>query len=286
MIFIHKSDSTIFADQKKFLTFKIKTDYNLTGWKAVFCLCSVKKTIEDISAKTFDVILSDKDTSKLYYGKPFGEIKLIDKDGNIKTISNDIPFCVTNGIVENEAQTIDLDIPKSEGISISVSYAGSGGTSNYEDLENKPSINDVELIGNKTLDALGIQPKGNYLEEHQDISHLATKTELTQGLETKQPKGNYLTAHQDISHLASKEEVAAGLDVKANVSDLTFDWIGTKAEYEAGISNGTIKNNWLCYITDDEQDFLVDVPTIKLITQTDYDALATKQANTLYLIEE
>ena len=207
MIFIHKSDSTIFANQKKFLTFNIKTDLNLKGWKAVFCLCSVKKTIEDISAKTFDVILSDKDTSKLYCGKPFGEIKLIDKDGNIKTISNDIPFCVTNGIVENEAQTIDLDIPKSEGISISVSYAGSGGTNNYEDLENKPSINGFELEGNKTLDALGIQPKGKYLTEHQDISNLATKEEVAAGLDTKQPKGNYLTEHQDISHLALKSEI-------------------------------------------------------------------------------
>lgn len=33
---------------------------------------------------------------------------------------------------------------------------GSGGTSNYEDLQNKPSINDIELIGNKTLNDLGI----------------------------------------------------------------------------------------------------------------------------------
>lgn len=207
MIFIHKSDSTVFADQDKFLIFNIKTDFDLTGWKAVFCLCSVKKTIEDISAKSFEVILSAKDTSKLYYGKPFGEIKLIDNNGNIKTISNDIPFCVTNGIVENEAQTIDLDVPKSSGIGISVSLGGSGGTKNYEELENKPLINGLELTGNKTLDDLGIQPKGIYLTEHQDISHLATKEELEQGLETKQPKGTYLTEHQDISHLALKTDI-------------------------------------------------------------------------------
>ena len=36
------------------------------------------------------------------------------------------------------------------------STGGSGGTSDYKDLKNKPKINDVELIGNKTLSDLGI----------------------------------------------------------------------------------------------------------------------------------
>ena len=31
-----------------------------------------------------------------------------------------------------------------------------GGTSDYEDLDNKPKINDVELSGNKSLQDLGI----------------------------------------------------------------------------------------------------------------------------------
>ena len=35
----------------------------------------------------------------------------------------------------------------------------------YSVLDNKPSINNVELNGNKTLDDLGIQAKGNYVEE-------------------------------------------------------------------------------------------------------------------------
>lgn len=34
---------------------------------------------------------------------------------------------------------------------------GGGGTSDYDDLDNKPSINDVELSGNKALSDLGIQ---------------------------------------------------------------------------------------------------------------------------------
>ena len=37
-----------------------------------------------------------------------------------------------------------------------------GSTTNYENMENLPSINNVKLIGNKTLDQLGIQAKGDY----------------------------------------------------------------------------------------------------------------------------
>ncbi len=38
------------------------------------------------------------------------------------------------------------------------------GTTNYNDLSNKPSINGISLSGNKTLHALGIQAEGDYLE--------------------------------------------------------------------------------------------------------------------------
>lgn len=43
-----------------------------------------------------------------------------------------------------------------------------GGTSNYEDLENKPQINGNELVGNKTSADLGLQPAGQYLTEETD----------------------------------------------------------------------------------------------------------------------
>lgn len=37
-----------------------------------------------------------------------------------------------------------------------------GSSNNYNDLYNKPQINEVELKGNKSLDELGIQKKGSY----------------------------------------------------------------------------------------------------------------------------
>ena len=60
----------------------------------------------------------------------------------------------------------------------------SGGTSDYEDLENLPKVNNVELKGNKSLNDLGIQPAGNYAlesdmtEAQNDIDHLSKVSNL------------------------------------------------------------------------------------------------------------
>ena len=73
--------------------------------------------------------------------------------------------------------------------------SGSGtGTSNYTNLSDKPKINNVELIGNKTLEELGIQQSGNYLTNVP--SEYITETELN-------AKG-YLTEHQDLSSYTTK----------------------------------------------------------------------------------
>ena len=46
-----------------------------------------------------------------------------------------------------------------------LSSTGTGGTMDYDGLNNKPQINSIELSGNKSLEELGIQPKGDYLTE-------------------------------------------------------------------------------------------------------------------------
>ena len=54
-----------------------------------------------------------------------------------------------------------------EGNTLTISSTG-GGTSNYQDLTNKPSINNVTLTGNKSLNDLGIQAAGNYITNEAD----------------------------------------------------------------------------------------------------------------------
>ena len=50
-------------------------------------------------------------------------------------------------------------------------------TGSYNDSLDKPSVNNVALIGNISLDALGIQPKGDYALESEipDVSNFITK---------------------------------------------------------------------------------------------------------------
>ena len=79
------------------------------------------------------------------------------------------------------------------------SGGGSGtGTSDYNDLTNKPQINGISLSGNKTLDQLGIQAKGNYLTSIPDIyvtdTDLATKVDKNQGAINS---GKYLAVGSD-----------------------------------------------------------------------------------------
>lgn len=73
----------------------------------------------------------------------------------------------------------------------------SGGTTDYNQLTNKPQINSVELSDNKSLSDLGIQPAGNYIEAGTGTQpQINTITVLTQseydGLSTKDPNTQYL----------------------------------------------------------------------------------------------
>lgn len=62
--------------------------------------------------------------------------------------------------------------------------AGTAGTTDYTQLENKPQINSVELTGNKTLNDLGIQPKGNYLTALPDNAVTTDTTQTITGDKT------------------------------------------------------------------------------------------------------
>lgn len=62
---------------------------------------------------------------------------------------------------------------------VDVITTGGKGTDDYNELTNKPSINDITLEGNKTLDDLNIQTKGDYAlkSEIPDISELSAEVD-------------------------------------------------------------------------------------------------------------
>lgn len=75
--------------------------------------------------------------------------------GEITTESNLVGEIQTTNELLGEIETVNEIVGE-------VSINTGGGTLNYEYLYNKPKINNVELIQNKTLEDLGIQEKGEY----------------------------------------------------------------------------------------------------------------------------
>lgn len=85
---------------------------------------------------------------------------------------------------------ITVEIKKNTN-NIDVSIEKKGGTSNYNDLANKPSINGVELFGNKTTADLGIKvpTKTSQLENDSGFLNKIDLTGVLQG-------GNYIDVYK------------------------------------------------------------------------------------------
>lgn len=93
----------------------------------------------------------------------------------------------------------------------------------YEDLTDKPAINDVELVGNKTLEELGIQPKGNYATLN-DLELVDLKVDTKQDILTAGEgiilKDNVISVVNNIdsySDLIDKPQIN-GIELKGNIS--------------------------------------------------------------------
>ena len=80
-------------------------------------------------------------------------------------------------VYENDVVNV-YKIDANRNLSAIGSGGGGGGTSDYSELENKPSINNVTLVGNKTSNDLGLQPAGDYAlrSEIPDVSNFITVT--------------------------------------------------------------------------------------------------------------
>ena len=260
-ILIYKGDDTIFADLRRFLTFNIETNLDLTGWKAKFTLGWITKEISDISSKSFEIILSSEETKNLRLGSQSGSIVLTDSIGHIKTITNSIPFEVTTQVVENEYQEIDLTIPESSGV----------------DIKLKVGAETVTSVNGMTGDVYLYIPS---------IDGLATEQQLQQGLNTKQDKGDYATNSRvneveglipDISNLATKEELQDGLDTKQPTGDYAL-----KSEIPTKVSSFTNDANY--QTATDVASMIASIPQFKLSI---VDSLPeTGEKMTLYLVSK
>lgn len=239
VIQIHKGDCTIFADCKKFLTFYIDTELDLTGWSAKFILGYITKEFSNITSKSFEVVLSAQETSQLRYGFANGAVILMDGEGNTKTVINTIPFEITSKVVENVYQEIDLTIPETSGL----------------DIKLKVGASTVTSVNGMTGDVVIDIPSD--LSEYVKNTDYATaakagiiKATGAYGLQTNPSNGVIYGKDFDLT----KYQTSSNLLV---------------------ISKGTLDNVLTQYKK-------VSDP----MTEEAYNALETKDSNTLYLIEE
>ena len=118
--------------------------------------------------------------------------------------------------------------------------------------------NDADFAGTMTKElakkAEKVHSHSEYITQHQDISHLATKTQLNNkanvsDIPTKTSQltndSGYLTQHQDLSRYALKTEIPTSLPANggnsATVGGFSI-WTGTQSQYDAlsSKSNTTI----------------------------------------------
>lgn len=161
---------------------------------------------------------------------------LVDTYTITMTSGSTATFTVTNGakgnpgddgfsptIVEDPDNTDEiykLDITDANGtiVTPNLKGGGSGGTTNYEALNNKPKINNVELTGNKSLADIGINIPTKTSELTND-SNYVNQTALNQLLENKVDKesGKGLSANDFTNALKDKLN---GIESSAEVNKI------------------------------------------------------------------
>lgn len=102
--------------------------------------------------------------------------------------------------IDNEFPTFVSDRPEFD-ISTLVKQEGTGGTgtNNYDELENKPSINDIPLVGNLTSEDLGISGDSGTKQVYIFRSNMTDEEKIALGKEYYANIDNSIALYEDIS---------------------------------------------------------------------------------------
>ena len=169
----------------------------------------------EIQQNSVQIDFSKIDSSTFSVGEHRANLKLIDTLGRVKTTH------IFNITVQDE---FEANIPKINEyeIELELDTDGINKYKNYKELSNKPSINGVELIDNKSLDELGIQPSGNYSTyEYVDGRFDTVNTEINNINIDIDNTNAILNNKANISYVEEELNLKANkidLDTKANIS--------------------------------------------------------------------
>ena len=111
-ITIVKGDDTDFLDNQ-YLVINFNTEFDLTGFQAIFKLGNFELVYPDLSAKYIEIVLSKDVTSSLQKGKLYGTLQIVDTELRKRTITTVIPFNVVTKVSnasQISKQSIQLDV--------------------------------------------------------------------------------------------------------------------------------------------------------------------------------
>ena len=150
---------------------------------------------------------------------------------------------------------------------LSAAKGGGGtGTTNYNNLSNKPKINDVELTGNKSLEDLGIEtPDVDKAYVDEEIARVEAEIpEVPTNVSAFTNDAGYLTSHQDISNLATKTELTAETTAREASETALTNAINTKQDELTAGTNITIVDNVISATGGSGSGYEPDMGTIVL----------------------
>ena len=172
---------------------------------------------------------------------------------------------VISGATTN-GEEIELEMELSDVIEIE-----GGGSSNYNDLTNKPKINNVELIGNKTTSDLGLDIEAGDGLKREDNT-MSVDIDANSILEFNNHK---LSA--DTSGLQPTISGGNGIDVSSDVVSVDL----LNGESVLGFSNGKLKSDLSAYYTKAEIDQMISADLKFEVVQT---LPSTPDTHTIYLV--
>ena len=143
-----------------------------------------------------------------------------------------------NAVTTDTNQTITGNKTFSGTTSAVTQTAGTNNTTVATTAFVKTAIDNVDALPSQTSQS------GKFLTTNGTTASWANVDALPS--QTSQ-SGKYLTTNGTTSSWSNVE----GVVNKNGNPSMVYNWVGTYADYVAGRQNGTILDNWLCYVTDD-----------------------------------
>ena len=259
-IYIFKGDDTNWNGEQ-FLTVNITSQTaDLSNMTAKFILGSYEKTYP-LTTGSFDIDLTAATTGSYAYGPICGTIQVIDEEKRIKTVANRIPFYITDQVIAEQVQTLDIAMPEGSEISLSLEVGKAAQITVDEEL----STTSPNPVQNKVI-TLALEGKQDNLTAAQLNAANSGVTSSTvaqvgqNALAISDVEGKIPTQASAENQLADKNFVNSSINAVAAyyiTSDVAGDPFATVAALDAGpyFSQGSLREptrNDYALVTSDE----------------------------------